>query len=210
MNIEADALATKALKGGKSRPIVPFNPATGAMLTINGHAITRRLEATIQRHENTAPLTDYYLKRFHWCTLTFQTIDWDSFSMAYSRCPRTCTFFHKLGWKQLPTGARLHRWSPSFDHQCPSCGQDAESDNHLFQCNHPLWKQWRKDLLNSLHDAFSSFLDHDLFTVPKIGLQGFFVNVCPLFEERFPCKTYPALRELTDQQTAIGWDQFVR
>jgi zinc-binding in reverse transcriptase len=130
--------------------------------------------------------------------------------MAYSKFPRTRTFFHKLGWKQLPTGARIHRWSPSFDHQCPSCGQDAESDDHLFQCNHLLRKQWRKDLLNSLHDSFSSFLDHDLFTAAKLGLQGFFDNVCPLFEERFPRATYPALRELTDQQSAIGWDQFVR
>jgi hypothetical protein len=44
LNIEADALATKALKGGKSRQTVPFDPSTGAMLTINGHVITRHLE----------------------------------------------------------------------------------------------------------------------------------------------------------------------
>jgi hypothetical protein len=48
MNIEADALATKALQGGTSQPIIPFDPSSCVMLTINGHAITRQLETTIQ------------------------------------------------------------------------------------------------------------------------------------------------------------------
>jgi hypothetical protein len=38
MNMEADALAMKDLQRGTSWPIIPsFDPATGAMLTINGH-----------------------------------------------------------------------------------------------------------------------------------------------------------------------------
>jgi hypothetical protein len=53
--------------------------------------------------------------------------------------------------------------------------------------------QWRKDLINSLHDSFSSFMDPDLFAIAKIGLKGYFQDVCPLFEERFPQATYPAL-----------------
>jgi hypothetical protein len=34
MNIEADALATKALQDGRPQPVVPFDPACGAMLSI--------------------------------------------------------------------------------------------------------------------------------------------------------------------------------
>jgi hypothetical protein len=41
MNIEANTLATKALQGGVSQPIIPFDPATGAMLMIAGQVITR-------------------------------------------------------------------------------------------------------------------------------------------------------------------------
>jgi hypothetical protein len=37
MNIEADSLATQALKDGLSQPIVPFDPACGAMLSIIKH-----------------------------------------------------------------------------------------------------------------------------------------------------------------------------
>jgi hypothetical protein len=171
---------------------------------------TRHLEATIQRHENTAPLKDYLSKRFNWCTETFSSIDWVAFSMAYAKFPRTRTFFHKFGWKQLPTGARLHRWTPSYEHRCPSCSQDAETDDHLFQCQHLLRKQWKKDLINSLHNSYSEFLDPDLFSIAKIGLMAYFQNCLPLFEERYPRDTYPELRKLTDQQTVIGWDQFVR
>jgi hypothetical protein len=148
--------------------------------------------ATIQQHENTAPLTNYFLNRFHWHTATFKTIDWVSFSMAYSKFPCTRTFFHKLGWKQLPRGARIHRWSPSFDHQCPSCRQDSESDNHLFQYNHLLCKQWHKDLLNSIHDSFISFLDHDLFTIAKIGLQGFLIMYAHCLRNDSPVRRIPS------------------
>ena len=56
MNIEADALATQALTNGKSQPIIPFDPATGAMLSIDSKAITRHIETTIQRHEHTGPI----------------------------------------------------------------------------------------------------------------------------------------------------------
>jgi hypothetical protein len=91
------------------------------------------------------------------------------------------------------------------------CSQDAKIDNHLFQCQHLLRKQWHKDLLNALHDnTHSDFLDPDLFSIVKIGLMAYFQDCLPLFEERFPGATYPELRKLTDQQTAIGWDQFVQ
>jgi hypothetical protein len=50
---EADTLATKALQGGTSRPIILFNPATVAMLTIYGHVITRRFEAILSNDMKT-------------------------------------------------------------------------------------------------------------------------------------------------------------
>ena len=83
MNIEADALATNALRDGRSQPILPFDPSCGAMLSINGRAITRNIEATIQRHEHTDPIQQYYCKRFGWTEDTFTMIDWDIYAMVY-------------------------------------------------------------------------------------------------------------------------------
>ena len=210
MNIEADALATLALQNGSSQPIVPFDPATGAMLSINNHAITRQLETTIQRHEHTAPIKDYYCERFHWDPITLESIDWDTYSIAYKPYARTRTFFSKNGWKQLPIGSRLHRWTPSYDHRCPSCDQDYETDDHIYQCAHIQRLQWRQDLIRDVHDTLGSFLSPDLLAVIKIGLTSFFSTSPPAFSERFPVNDLPQLQLLITQQTAIGWDHFIR
>ena len=211
MNIEADALATFALQDGTSQPVVPFDPACGAMLSINGRAITRNIEATLHRHEHMDPIKSYYCKRFGWDPETLASIDWDVYSMVYTKFARTRTFFTKVGWKQLPTGARLHKWTPSFEHRCPSCDQEFETDDHMFQCTHLLRQQWRIKLLRDLTDTFGSFLDPALLTIARIGLQSYFDNSEPDFSERFPVHgTTAPYCDLIDQQTRIGWDHFIR
>ena len=130
--------------------------------------------------------------------------------MAYKQFARTRTFFTKNGWKQLPTGRRLHRWTPSYEHRCPSCNQDHETDDHIYQCQHIQRKQWRQDLLRDIQDTFGSYLDPDLLIIAKIGLTAFFNNATPLFTERFPPTDSPTYHPLIQQQTAIGWDQFIR
>jgi hypothetical protein len=52
MNIKADKLATTALKGGKSRPVVPFGPSTGFMLTLG----TIQIKSTFQQYKRTYSL----------------------------------------------------------------------------------------------------------------------------------------------------------
>ena len=181
------------------------------MLSIQGRAITRHLEATLQRHQHTAPLHSYYCKRFRWSPDTLSSIDWDTYTAVYTKFPRTRTFFSKVGWKKLPIGERLHKWTPSYDHRCPSCSQDLENDDHLFQCGHLLRCQWRQDLLRDLHDKYGSFLDPDLLTIMKIGIKSFFSNSAPDFSERFPAHgSMQHYGYLITQQTSIGWDHFIR
>jgi hypothetical protein len=155
------------------------------MLAIAGQVITRHLEATIQRHENTAPLKDYCRNRFHWCTKTLSSIDWEFFSIMYTKISaHTWTFFQKFGWKQLATGAQLHRWTPSNKHQCPLCAQDTKTHNHFFQCQHLLRKQWRKYLLNSQHPVISLILTHS--PLSKLGSWHTFRTVCHYSKKDFP------------------------
>jgi zinc-binding in reverse transcriptase len=211
MNIEADKLATKALKEGSSQPIVPFDPACGAMLSIHGCAVTRNIEATVHRSKHLAPIKEYYCKRFDWCPDTLKSIDWDVFSMVYTKFPRTRTFFSKFGWKQLPIGNRLHKWSPSYDHRCPSCDQDYETDDHIFQCDHILRRQWVIDLFREMQDKFGSFIDPELLTIIQIGLSSFFSDTAPDFSPRFSATSSTSrYLALIAQQTSIGWDHFLR
>jgi hypothetical protein len=197
MNIEANALATKALQGGVLQPIIPFDPATGAMLTIGGKVITRHLEATIQQHKNTAPLKEYFCKRFSWCINTFSSIDWVAFSMAYTKFPRTRTFFHKFGWKQLPTDACLHWWTPSYEHQCPLCSQDAKTDNHLFQCQHSFASNGEM-ILSILYTTLTvNFLIQIYSPLPRSVSWPIFRIVCPYLRNSthvIPIQNYGSLQ----------------
>ena len=134
----------------------------------------------------------------------------DATHTAYKPFSRTRTFFSKNGWKQLPIGERLHKWTPSYDHRCPSCDQDYKSDDHLYQCVHIQRKQWRQDLFRDLQDTFGSFLDSDLIAIIKIGLTSFFTSCPQTISERFPPQDFPSLQPLITSQNAIGWDHFLR
>jgi hypothetical protein len=112
MNIEADNLATYALPDGSSQPAVPFDPACGAMLSIGGQAVTRNIEVTVQRAQHAAPIRDCLCNQFAWSDAIFESIDWKTHTVVYAKFPRTRTFFSKSGWKQLPIGSCLHKWSP--------------------------------------------------------------------------------------------------
>ena len=212
MNVEADLLATLALQHwGSPKSVVPFDPLSYVMLSIKGRAVTRNLESAIRLQQHINPIRKYYRKRFQWDSTTLDDIDWDLFSTAYSKFPRTRTFFSKLGWKLLPIGTRLHKRTPSYDHRCPSCHQDFETDDHIFQCSHSLRAQWRDKLLHKISDTFGSYLDSSLLALIHLGLNSFFTNTLPIYSERFP-RGYSSTpyNELIQQQTAIGWDHFIR
>ena len=181
------------------------------MLSINGRTITRNIEKTLHQHEHTAPLLDYYRSRFQWSQTTINTVDWESYASAYKPFSRTRTFFTKNGWKQLPVGRRLHRWASGYDHRCPSCSLDFESDDHIYQCLHIQRQQWRHDVHREIRDAFGAILDPDLLSIAQIGMTSYFNNNPPNFSDRFPHNTSnKKLNVLIDQQTAIGWDHFMR
>ena len=212
MNVEADMLATLALQNwGSPKSIVPFDPLSVVMLSIKGRAVTRNLESTIRLQQHIPPLRLYYRQRFQWDSITFDDIDWDVYSMAYSKFPRTRTFFSKFGWKKLPIGARLHVRTSCYDHRCPSCHGDFETDDHVFQCRHPLRVQWRNKLILKIADTFGSFLDQPLLLLIQAGLRSFFnntpIDILQIFPSGYSSTPY---RELIQQQTAIGWDHFIR
>ena len=193
------------------RPLVPFDPSSSVMLTIQGRTITRNLESMIRLHHHIRPLRKYYCKQFHWSSSVFDTVDWESFSMVYQKFSRTCTFFSKFGWKELPTGGRLHERTPSYDHQCPPCHLEFESDDHVFHCEHVLRKYWRSNLSAQLEDSFASFLDADLLAIIHIGLRSYFEDGSPNFSERFPAGySSTPYAALINEQSNIGWDHFIR
>ena len=173
---------------------VPFDPSSGAMLSIASTTVTRRLEHTITTSAHIEPLRKYLCSRFSWTHTTFWNIDWPSFNSVYSKYPRAQTFFTKFGWKKLPVGKRLHSREKRYNDRCPDCLLPAETDDHLVQCHHPSRHQWRTEFFVRLSTTFGSFLDPELLALIRIGLAAYFAESPPPVAHKVPSQ--PLLRPL--------------
>jgi hypothetical protein len=212
MNVVADKLATYDLQEyGSMKPIVPFDPMSGIQLSISGQTVTRRIHAAIHQQQHFVPLQQYYQSRFQWNQDTFHDIDWANFAIVYRRFPQQRTFFSKLRWKKLLVAARLHKRTPCYLHRCPTCIEDNEDDDHIYQCKHISCLSWRTSLLETIDDKFHVTLDPDLLAIIRLGLRAYFTNCSPDFLERFPngYLTSP-YKALITKQNKIRWDHFVR
>ena len=59
----------------------------------------------------------------------------------------TDKFASKLVHDQLPTGKRVNKHKPFYEHMCPSCGAEFEDRSHLLLCGDPERVKWRPKLL---------------------------------------------------------------
>ena len=204
MNVDADLLATVELKEyGRIHDSIPFDPACGAALSVDGRTITRDIERTIQEKLFLTPLQSYMCNRFNWSNKTFESIDWGAFSQVYSQFTRSRKFFYQFGWKKLPTGARLYSRESRFDDRCPSCQCPDESDDHIFRCNHVDRRKWRYTLIQGIRTKLSVYLDPELLDMICIGLYGYFRDDPVGLRNRFPDPSHDMSRITTrhDQPT---------
>ena len=106
---------------------VPFDPTCIVLFNIRRRTITREIKKLIQEKLFLHKLQTYTCTRLCWTKLTFESVDWDTmYSQVYSHYPQSRKFFYQFGWKNLPTGRRLHCRKPRFNDRCPSCGCDNE------------------------------------------------------------------------------------
>ena len=206
MNTQADALATMELDE-YATPFhhVPFNPESRVMLSINGTAVTRRLETTIRTHARLPSLILYYKDRLNWDDRTFHAVDWDVFGGVYSKMRKRRNFITKFCTYHLPTGDRLHQRDPKYDDRCPTCHSPTETDDHILQCPSPARRAWRSDLIKTLLDPLSSFLDPVLLDILREGLLQFFRASCI-----DPTDYSQRYQPLLTQQKVIGWNNLLR
>jgi hypothetical protein len=135
LNCDADVLATEELA---ERPttctLVPLMPAAKVQFSIGGRTVTWKLPATVRRQYRLRLLKRYMKERFCWNNDTTESVAWDTFSNAFRARYRYRTFQVKLCFLLLPTGATLHKRTPSYDPRCPACSHSDECNHHLFQC----------------------------------------------------------------------------
>jgi hypothetical protein len=142
------------------------------MFSINGIAATRPLETTIRTHARLPALITYYKDCLKWDNHTFHAVD--VFGGVYSKMQKRRNFITKFCTYHLPTGDRLNRRDSCYDDRCPTCHSPSETDDHILQCPSPACRAWCSDLIKTLLDPLSSFLDPVLLDILREGLLQFF------------------------------------
>ena len=108
LNYEADAMATMQLEMDQSAiHRVPFDPVTGAQITIDGHfTVTRKLSKTLRASLSRFSLEEYYHERLHWTPMMMKLVDWALFGLVYNKFTRCRVFINRMCFRQLPVGDR--------------------------------------------------------------------------------------------------------
>ena len=141
VNIACDKEAERGhtLFHGKqnNNPIIPNK--VGAVLEVEGKHIFRNMKEKIF-HISHAPELMVYLEKFEWGEYIHE-IDWESHEKAHQTLPTGRRFLvSKVLFNWLPTNSRLFSWvPPQHPHPfCPICEDYAKTNDHIFQCSHPI------------------------------------------------------------------------
>lgn len=178
MNTQGGALATMELvEYSTLLHHAPFDPESCVMLSLDGTAVTRRLETTIRTTASLPALITYYQESFHWNQRTFYVVDWDTFGSVYPKMHKRRNFITKLCFYHLPTSDRLHRRDPCYDDRCPTCHTpNNKTDDHLFQCASPARRAWQSNLIRSILKPIDAFLDPILLDILQENPSASFVK----------------------------------
>ena len=84
LNVQADTLATEALKEAPTISKVLLFPSAKCKLIINGKSITRKIPQAVRYQAGAGPMKTYLLERNNWCEETFTDINWEAHGKAHS------------------------------------------------------------------------------------------------------------------------------
>ena len=219
LNIEADSLATDYQERfpaelhpttTSATPSHESNPVQINISTLEDHGtftntntlITKNIRHTIKAHCGTKRIIAHIKRKEEWDEPTFQLVDWAAYTSAVTSNTLDHKFIVKLVNDLLPTGKRVSRYKPYYDHRCPSCYADQEDRHHLFQCPHTSRDQWRSQFLLALRTKMK-----DLSTSPMLsrllldGIQSYFDDTQFQIEDDHP------YADIYSDQEKLGWHQ---
>jgi hypothetical protein len=208
MNVHADQLATDYLDNhAKPSSIVPFIPASGARLNINGITINRRFPQQLRLAASGPNICTHLMTRNNWTEPTFRSINWTVPSKALLTLERsTQIFIIKFAHDHLPTRRHMYRIKQAETDKCPACHHIVESAWHIFSC--PRRSIWREKFLQTLHDTLSyNHTQPDLTLILLQGIRGALSN--PTFQMS-AANREPQFVSLVNAQNKIGWQHILK
>jgi ribonuclease HI len=143
MNVEADQLAGEyQYESHHVHDQVPMITGTGVQVEGPKGTITSQLENVLRQLGTEEALIKYLLNHEKWTSDVLDRIDWKAYENAVRNCRAAhAQFITKLTMDLLPTGKRVYRYKPYYDHCCPSCGEAQEDRKHVLRCKHDTRKE---------------------------------------------------------------------
>jgi hypothetical protein len=191
LNVQADALATEALREQQweDRPIFFPMPHCKVYLKANGIYQCNHELLTCRTALPLAQSKSYFKKRYQWTDQIYNDIDWDAFSKTRKKMDTLHTFITKLvtGW--LPVNHRQARIE-HIPSKCPLCPQE-ETVDHLAQC--PSRNHWQQDFISRFRKTMK-----EQRTCPNIQDEILQASTSWLKGELQDYSTHP--------QAMIGWN----
>jgi hypothetical protein len=196
LNIQADALATRALedqqKRGRKPPPMIRLPACTVYLLSQGVEQTSQEMMTLKTDLSRYKMEEYLMARNKWEYTDMATVAW----VPYEQAMNTLTdkdriFVVKLTHRWLPVATRQFREGAETD-QCILC-KEKEDIDHLYKCQQR--KDWKEEFKKALRDEM------DILETAADTRNAIIKRVEQWLDDK----------EIDESpQDAIGWGAFIR
>ncbi len=198
LNVQADALATEALKDAPTYPKVSLFPTAQCQLIVNGNSVTRKIPQMIRYQAGVGEIQKYLLERNQWNIETFNKIDWEAHGKAHSHHRTHQNYLLKLCHRHLPIGRTLHRRDGKYPARCPGCNSTDETHEHYLGCDAASRIKWRLDFLSAMTKQMK-------FTKTMEPLQDLMIDVLDRAMAGRPISVNGPYEQILRSQERIGW-----
>ena len=208
LNCRADELADQFQNESNHKHIpAPMIDGVHCHLCIHNSTVGSRHRTRIRDVRRHRKLKQYIQTKTGMDNATFQSVDWKSHENAvrnFKHGPHK--FLVKFLHRQLPVGTRVSRYDPiKYTSACPSCNHPEEDFHHFMQCPDPERIKWQSTLCTKLRQKCDSLNTDPVLTDLLLhGLLHYLRN-STIPEHQLPPRFHPLL----ENQSRIGWDQFL-
>ena len=210
LNIKAHQLATSyhSLSQATSTTIVPRLPGNKCQLHTPKGTVTTKVKYILRDQRNEKALCQYITAKNSWDDKVFNTIDWETHGQVHRRFLKHRTTMVKFVHGILPVGTRLQKYDSKNNPACPTCGHPEETQQHFFQCSHTTRLEWRGTFNTAFHETMTKHHTHPgLLALAQEGMNAF-MESRPISLQHVP--DFPGRQLLIEEQSAIGWENFIR
>jgi hypothetical protein len=177
--------------------------------------VTSRLAKVISSAMHEEQLHAHIIKRQGWTSSVFDKVDWEAHNMAYTSHRRTTRIsISKLTHGLYHTKYEAHKLYGE-DVTCPCCNLLPETLDHVFCCSAPTVTENRVMAKDKLRDSLSRA------NTPEKLLDTIMHGICSWDSKKPGEQQTPLFRgsvrpddiglvQAFHEQSAIGWDQFLR